>query len=164
MLIAQALRFGAGGEKIIASGADMVSTEVLEFQGANYDLCSVFEHVGKSSNSGHYYGFGKDMDRKIWYKMDDSRVTVSSFSQARRSPYIAFYQGCQILLRYPPSPPITSFARAPRVGAQSSAPYVGRCQCFRPVTVSVNIRWVGRSRRNSLTKFYAGRNKYRKSP
>ena len=122
MLIAQALRFDADGEKLIAYGADMVATEVHDFQGANYELCSVVEHVGASSNSGHYYGFGKDMDRKIWYKMDDSRVTVSSFSEAWRSPYISFYQGCQILLRYPLSHLLLVLRGFPELGPQVARP------------------------------------------
>ena len=120
MLIAQALRFDADGEKLIAYGADMVATEVLEFQGANYDICSVVEHVGTSSNSGHYYAFGNDMDRQIWYKMDDSRVTVSSFSEARRSPTLRSTGNVRYCNVTPPFPLSTSFARTPRVVFQVS--------------------------------------------
>lgn len=56
-----------------------------------YQLSAVLVHVGHSSNSGHYFCFIKNSN-KIWYRMDDSSVTISSQNTVlQQQAYVLFY-------------------------------------------------------------------------
>ena len=86
------LRFDTDGRTIVAVGKDMTSPDTLDLAGAEYAMCSVVEHVGASSASGHYYAFGKCPEMGIWYKLDDASTSVCPLEDATSSPHIAFYQ------------------------------------------------------------------------
>ena len=65
-----------------------------------YRLIGVITHLGPHGTGGHYIAYGFLEEKKMWYKFDDSRVTESTFDEAKTSkpfdnyrcdPYILFY-------------------------------------------------------------------------
>ena len=65
-----------------------------------YRLIGVITHLGPHGTGGHYIAYGFLEEKNMWYKFDDSRVTESTFNEAKTSkpfdnyrcdPYILFY-------------------------------------------------------------------------
>jgi ubiquitin C-terminal hydrolase len=65
-----------------------------------YRLIGVITHLGPHGTGGHYIAYGFLEEKNMWYKFDDSRVTESTFDEAKTSkpfdnyrcdPYILFY-------------------------------------------------------------------------
>ncbi|RUP52268.1 hypothetical protein BC936DRAFT_149525 [Jimgerdemannia flammicorona] len=56
-----------------------VDPELAKDIGANvsaqYELCAVLTHVGRSADSGHYIGWAKRADNE-WIKYDDDKVSI----------------------------------------------------------------------------------------
>ncbi|RUO96877.1 LOW QUALITY PROTEIN: hypothetical protein BC936DRAFT_141309 [Jimgerdemannia flammicorona] len=56
-----------------------VDPELAKDIGANvsaqYELCAVLTHVGRSADSGHYIGWAKRADNE-WIKYDDEKVSI----------------------------------------------------------------------------------------
>ena len=92
VLVVHAIRFGHDGDKIHPIGRDMTSPPVLHLQGSTYALCSVVEHIGESSRSGHYVAYAKDIGFAGWFRFDDGDVSRCSEEDATRHPYLAMYQ------------------------------------------------------------------------
>ena len=59
-----------------------------------YDLYGIVIHSGYSANSGHYYSYCKDINKKSWYECNDSCVSsINSESQVlNEEAYLLFYQ------------------------------------------------------------------------
>lgn len=56
-------------------------------------LFAVIVHAGKTSHSGHYIAFVRDVKKNEWWKMDDSRVTpVSQDEVLSAEAYMLFYR------------------------------------------------------------------------
>ena len=92
VLVVHVLRFDQDGRKILPNGNDMEAPPFLEVGGRTYGLCSVVEHAGDSSRSGHYIAHVRCADTNSWHIMDDSRVNESIAFKAGMRPYVAFSQ------------------------------------------------------------------------
>ena len=64
----------------------------------NYKLICVVTHLGPHGTGGHYIAYCLLEEKNLWYKFDDSLVTLSSYQEASssnslncREPYILFY-------------------------------------------------------------------------
>lgn len=70
-------------------------TEKLQKKHGNM-LCRLFAvvvHVGKSSHSGHYLAYVRNIAKNEWWKMDDSRVSLVSTQEVLGAEaYMLFYR------------------------------------------------------------------------
>lgn len=56
-------------------------------------LFAVIVHAGKSSHSGHYISYVRNIAKNEWWKMDDARITVASVSEVMNAEaYMLFYR------------------------------------------------------------------------
>lgn len=59
-------------------------------------LFAVIVHAGKSSHSGHYIAFVRDVSQNEWWKMDDSRVTAVTIGEVMQAEaYMLLYRAVQ---------------------------------------------------------------------
>ena len=58
-----------------------------------YRLISIVTHLGPHGTGGHYIAFCYLEDKNLWYKFDDSLVTLTTFNEASKfgDTYILFY-------------------------------------------------------------------------
>lgn len=57
------------------SAAVAMEVEKPSFEDSgDYELVGIVTHLGRSANSGHYIGYGKDQASGKWMKFDDERV------------------------------------------------------------------------------------------
>ncbi len=58
-----------------------------------YRLISIVTHLGPHGTGGHYIAFCYLEDKDLWYKFDDSLVTLTTFNEASKfgDTYILFY-------------------------------------------------------------------------
>ena len=80
------------------------ATQVLDFQGHTYDLCSVVAHLGETVNAGHYVTIAKHATANgSWWIYDDSdcraatpeQVAANSvYARTRQllKSYVLFYE------------------------------------------------------------------------
>ena len=79
---------------------DLKNEVQTNLESHKYRLIGVITHLGPHGTGGHYIAYGFLEEKNKWYKFDDSRVTESSFNEAKTSkpfdnyrcdPYILFY-------------------------------------------------------------------------
>ena len=79
---------------------DLTNEVQTNLESHKYRLIGVITHLGPHGTGGHYIAYGFLEEKNKWYKFDDSRVTESSFNEAKTSkpfdnyrcdPYILFY-------------------------------------------------------------------------
>ena len=76
---------------------DLTNEVQTNLDSHNYKLLSVITHFGPHGTGGHYISFCFLEDKNLWYKFDDSLVSISSFKEASafkngvQDPYILFY-------------------------------------------------------------------------
>ena len=65
-----------------------------------YSLIGISTHIGASGNSGHYIAYCKDVNKKQWYKFNDSIVSKCSYDEVNsNTPYLlVFKKGSHDLL------------------------------------------------------------------
>ncbi|KAL9268898.1 Ubiquitin carboxyl-terminal hydrolase 25-like protein [Drosera capensis] len=98
VLVLHLKRFVGGQEKIdkdIAFQETMVLSSFMSKASQDpcpeYSLCGTIVHVGKSTNSGHYFAYIKDTLGK-WYCCNDSDVTISTLQKVlSEKVYILFF-------------------------------------------------------------------------
>ena len=79
---------------------DLTNEVQTSLESHKYRLIGVITHLGPHGTGGHYIAYGFLEEKNMWYKFDDSRVTESTFNEAKTSkpfdnyrcdPYILFY-------------------------------------------------------------------------
>ena len=79
---------------------DLKNEVQTNLESHKYRLIGVITHLGPHGTGGHYIAYGFLEEKNMWYKFDDSRVTESTFNEAKTSkpfdnyrcdPYILFY-------------------------------------------------------------------------
>ena len=65
--------------------------EFVDIDGGNYHLIGVIEHLGPSSNSGHFIATCKHFDGK-WYLFSDSTIIPLESYKKNGEPYLLFYR------------------------------------------------------------------------
>jgi hypothetical protein len=104
-----------GDEDVLHSG------HFLQRNGARYRLVSYVEYVGATHlfptpifDSGHFVAYFREKD--VWYKADDSVVTVVDPSHAKAFPYLCIFERVGHLVSEPwlPNPVTASASVDPR--------------------------------------------------
>ena len=77
---------------------DLNSEVQTNLDNHKYKLICVVTHLGPHGTGGHYIAYCFLEDKNLWYKFDDSIVSLSSFQEASssntfnsRDPYLLFY-------------------------------------------------------------------------
>ena len=77
---------------------DLTNEVQTNLDNHKYKLICVVTHLGPHGTGGHYIAYCLLEEKNLWYKFDDSVVTLSSFQEASTSnshnsidPYILFY-------------------------------------------------------------------------
>ena len=94
ILCVHVLRFDEEGRKTDPALYDLSGSPELALSSQRYELRSAVEHIGDSSNSGHYVAFARVLDggEPAWWKFDDRDVRPSTEREATRRPYLLFYE------------------------------------------------------------------------
>jgi hypothetical protein len=112
------------------SDEDLVhSGHFLQRNGARYRLVSYVEYVGATQvdptpifDSGHFVAYFREKD--IWYKADDSVVTVVKPSYAKAFPYLCIFErvGHSVAEPWQPNPVTASESDEPRAPKRRRLP------------------------------------------